>query len=158
MAISQNDEGYCLLGDVQRMTGKVYDTDSVPTDLEVEEMIKERADILNGCLSARGYAVPIDVSAARSSRILRYFNAKGAAADADNGTPGQLDQNERSEAWEEQFNSFCEKMQKGILDLPDVTETGEEALPTGQQEPDSEFNLDDDGDEREKVFDRDTEW
>jgi hypothetical protein len=157
MAISQNTTGYCLLEDVQALTGKSYTSATRPTSASVESMIMYRADIINGTLSALGYAVPIGTTATRSCRILIDLNAKGAAADADNAVPGLQEENPRSRAWKDDFDRSLKALRDRTLDLPDASTTNDTPVTLDNRSPAGTFNLDSDSVERDPVFDRDTD-
>lgn len=159
MAITQNTDGYCTLANVQALTGKTYSSTTKPTDTEAEDFIKRRADMVNSAVSQAGYDAPIPTSAVRASRILTHVNAIGAAADAENATPGLQEPSARATAWLEQFEKYLQDIMSGTLDLLDATTTGD-VLATragGGLAPDGSFNLDDQDEERDPAFDRDTD-
>ena len=157
MAITQNTQGYCILDDVQRYTGKTYTATTKPTSGQVESMIMERADVINGTLAALGFSVPVTSSATRSSRVLLALNAKGTAADAENAVPGIQEETARARAWREDFDRTLKALRDRVLDLPDVTAGSDTPATVAAASPAGSFNLDDDGDERDAVFDRDTD-
>lgn len=157
MAITQNTQGYCQLEDVQRYTGKSYTSATRPTSAQVESMIMERADVINGTLSALGFSVPVSTSATRASRVLLALNAKGVAADAENAVPGLHEETARARAWREDFDRTLEALRRRTLDLSDVTAEADMPTTMTSQSPGGSFNLDADGDERDPVFDRDTD-
>jgi hypothetical protein len=157
MAITQNTQGYCQLDDVQRYTGKTYTSATKPTSAQVESMIMERADVINGTLSALGFAVPVSTSATRASRVLLALNAKGVAADADNAVPGLQAETARAQAWRADFDRTLEALRRRTLDLSDVTAEADMPTTAANQSPSGSFNLSTAGEERDPVFDRDTD-
>jgi hypothetical protein len=159
MAITLNDDGYCEIADIERRTQQDYsDADLSLSEADVEEFIKERADLLNAALKNIGYSVPIPTTAVRSSRLLRSLNSKGAAADAENSLPGVQQVSPRTKAWMEAFDLFIKQVSERKLDLPDATKTDSTALSHAEQQPEGVFNPDSDGVEQAPTFDRDTVW
>lgn len=157
MAITKNTDAYADTDDVTRLTGKAYSTTTRPTAAALETALKETADMLNAALSAVGYSVPVATSATRSSRILQSLNQKAGGAFAEGALPGIADLPPRAQAWQKEFQDGLKMIARGELSMPDVT-LGDDNLTTrANQSPAGEFNLDASGDERDPVFDRDTE-
>jgi len=157
MAITKNTDAYADTDDVTRLTGKAYTTTTRPTTAALETALKESADMLNAALAAVGYSIPVATGATRSSRILQSLNQKAGAAFAESAVPGTSGIPQRAQAWQEEFNAGLKMISRGDLSMPDVTLSDDNLVPQDSQSPAGEFNLDTDGDERDPVFDRDTE-
>ena len=156
MALTLSTDCYCELADVQRVSGKTYGASGAPSTTQVEEFVRERFDQIDGALSAAGYSVPIAQSATRAARLLQHINAKGAAADAENARPGQLEPDARATQWAQEFADSIAAIRKGELVLIGVTSTDAQETQADMT-PAGAFNLDADGIERDEVFARDTD-
>ena len=158
MAITVPTEAYCEASDVQALTGRGYSTTSKPTTAQVEELCKQRADLINAALAAAGWTTPISTGA-RSLNLLQSLNARGAAAEAESSAPGATGMSARATTWREEFELRLRQLRKGELDLPDATKGGDTSIAPSAQAPSGEFNLDTSlGTERAPTFARTTVW
>jgi len=142
MAVSIPDEGYCEAVDVTALTGKEYSTTTKPSAAQVETLIKQTADHINGILGAVGLAIPVAATATRAQRILRLLNSRGAAIEAENAVPGLREASPRSIVWQDAWQKQLAMLARRQLDLIDADRT---LMPTQEsnQSPDGAFNVSD---------------
>ena len=155
MPITLGTDGYCEATDVERLTGKDYTTTSAPTTAQVETEIKEAFPEMNGRLQAAGYTVPIPTTATAASLILKRITARKVAAAAEAQVPGIKEEPARAKVWREEAEGQLDLIGKGKMSLVDATTTDDTAVLEGAQEPAGSFDLNDDDEEKDPVFDKD---
>ena len=99
--------------------GTTYSTTTRPTLAEVETFLAQRSAILDGCLAANGYVVPVPVSATSARLVLDMYANMGAAGDAElsmrsAGSNGE-DENARENKFLMTFDQGCAYIASGAF-------------------------------------------
>ncbi len=70
---------YATLSDVTALTGRAADGSTQPNATEITGFLESTAAELDALLAANGYVVPVPTTATSAFRLIRHYNAQGAA-------------------------------------------------------------------------------
>ena len=107
---------YCLITDVQRITGLTFTLTSRPTIEQADAVIDDIAADLDGVLQAAGYTVP--VTATQALGTLKRYNELGASCDCWHGAYQSQDAPARVARWCGQYDEFLKRIRMGQQQLP----------------------------------------
>lgn len=108
---------YCLVADVQRLTGVTFTSTSRPTTSDVETIIATVSADLDGILNAAGYSVVPAVDAT-ALLLLKQYSAMGAAVQSWHAGFLSDDEPPRVEFWRTQYEAFITRLREGTQVLP----------------------------------------
>lgn len=121
---------YATVGDVAGLTPlRTFTGSSKPTSTQVIGFLTETSAVLDGILAARGYTLPVPVTATAALELLEHYNAIGGWCYTEQGAP-QSDMRETAErAW-----ANAQKMLRdGLIEPPGLS------IDTATQSPRSGF-------------------
>lgn len=162
MSINLGTDGYCEATDIQgRIQQFTISATSKPTVTQVETEITNSFNLINGYLDTGGYTVPVVVGTyTTAGAILNQINRDLVAAWTvqaayQSSGGGNIDE---SAMWHDNAISALKQIAAGKLSLVDAPQTSDGVALVNEHEPDGEFNLDDNGIERDSVFKRTSVW
>ena len=92
---------YATLADVEQLnTARTYTGSSKPTTNQVIDWLEQTAGVLNGALKEQGYSLPIATTATGALKTLEHYNALGAAAFVEQGSPSSDRRKEAMDLWQ----------------------------------------------------------
>ena len=160
MAIVLGTNGYCEVSDVQALhQQRTFSATTKPTTTQVEEFITQGFHNTNGVLDAIGYTIPVDVTTYdESADILLTINVNYALfrVNIASYSAGVGLFPESALPYREDFNTALADLKEGTMKLPDAPQETDFLDVQNERDPEGEFNVDDNGDEQDPVFSRDT--
>jgi len=107
---------YCTIENVEVLTEISWTDATSPTTTQVESMIDNVANEIDGVLQASGYSVPVSGTAALE--LLRSINAFGVGPEAYHATYLVESLPPKVKYWQDRYDKFLASVRAGEVQLP----------------------------------------
>lgn len=159
MSITVPTDAYCTMaGPKTWMSHRTFNSSSRPTLAQAEQMVKDVADEINASLRSLGYT-PCPITDAEGIKLLRVYNAHGAAAlilDGSYSVDGAG--SPLGDRLYQRYQHGLDRLRRGEVLLGGASRSSERTMRPSEHSPKGAFSLDSEGDERPPSFERDTQW
>lgn len=109
---------YATVSDVTALNAaRTFTGSSVPNTNQVAGYLTETAAVLDSILGARGFTLPVPITATSALELLEHYNAIGAHSFAENAAPSSPHADAAAKAWERAQKMLAD----GLIEPPGLT-------------------------------------